>query len=254
MWALVSGSSGGGGGGVRDWRNFQSSSTRSRNNQRSGWAEQGIATQLVSQIAERSVRQLAAEYAARGALEERTNEMTAAAVAHPVGMEVVTARCRNGAEWRRQKEINKRAKEVIRARQEKADEDATRAAHNGEVVRRSAAGAAEEKRKRRAEKNKRHRKNKQVKRIQGVERRVEGEGRGRLGGAEQHYGGRSSVGGCAVEDQTGNDGNACGEEAAVGARDEYVDGGTIWREQSAARQELVGVEAEMQCTRYKRSW
>ena len=86
MWALVNGgSSGGGGGGVRIWGDFQSSSTRSRNNQRSGWAEQGIATQLVSQIAERSVRQLAAEYAARGALEERTNEMTAAVVAHPVG-------------------------------------------------------------------------------------------------------------------------------------------------------------------------
>ena len=215
-----------------------------------GGSGASIATQLVSQIAERSVRQLAAEYAARGALEERTNEMTA--VAHPVGMEVVTARCRDGAEWRRQKEINKRAKEVIRARQEKADEDATRAAHNGEVVRRSAARAAEKKRKRRAEKNKRHRKNKQVKRIQGVERRVEGEGRGRLGGAEQRYGGRSSVGGCAVEDQTGNDGNACGEEAAVGARDEYVDGGTIWREQSAIRPELVGVEAKMQWTRYKR--
>jgi hypothetical protein len=135
MWALVNGgSSGGGGGGVRIWGNFQSSSTRSRNNQRSGWAEQGIATQLVSQIAERSVRQLAAKYAERGALEERTNEMTAAAVARPMGMEVATARCRNGAEWRQQKEINKRAKAVIRARQKKADEDAAaRAAHNGEV-------------------------------------------------------------------------------------------------------------------------
>ena len=122
----MSGSSGGGGGGVRDWRNFQSSSTRNRSNQRSGWAEQGIATQLVSQIVERSVRQLAAEYAARGALEERTNEMTAATVAHPVGMEVVTARCRNSAkEWRRQKEINRRAKEVTQlsqARQKKAEE------------------------------------------------------------------------------------------------------------------------------------
>ena len=91
--------------------------------------------------------------------------MAAVAVVHPVKMEVVAARCRDGAEWRRQKEINKRAKEVIRARQEKADEDATRAAHNGEAVRRSAAGAAEKKRKRRAEKNKRHRKNKQVKRV-----------------------------------------------------------------------------------------
>ena len=65
-------------------------------------------------------------------------------------------------------------------------------------------------------------------------------------------GGRSSVGGCAVEDQTSNGGNACGEEAAAGARDEYVDGGTIWREQSAIRPELVGVEAKMQWTRYKR--
>jgi hypothetical protein len=150
---------------VRDWRNFQSSSTRSRNNQRSGWAEQGIATQLVSQIAERSVRQLAAEYAARGALEERTN---IAAVAHPVGMEVVTARCRNSAEeWRRRKEIDRRAKEVIRARQEKGDEDAAaRAAHTGDVVRQSAAGATEKrKRQRQAEKNKRQRKNRQVKKM-----------------------------------------------------------------------------------------
>ena len=67
-----------------------------------------------------------------------------AAIAHPVGMEVVTARCRNSAEeWRRQKEINRRAKEVIQARQKKAEEDVARAAHNGEVVRQSAAGAAE---------------------------------------------------------------------------------------------------------------
>ena len=56
--------------------------------------------------------------------------MTAAAVARPVVMEVATARCRSGAEWRRQKDINRRAKEVIRARQKKADEDAVaRAAH-----------------------------------------------------------------------------------------------------------------------------
>ena len=92
--------------------------------------------------------------------------MTAAAVARPMGMEVATARCRNGAEWRQQKEINKRAKAVIRARQKKADEDAAaRAAHNGEVVRQSAAGAAEKKRKRKAEKNKRQRKKKQVQKI-----------------------------------------------------------------------------------------
>ena len=78
---------------------------------------------------------------------------------------MVTARCRNGAEWRQQKEINKWAKEVLRARQEKADEDATRAAHNGEVVRQSAAGAAEKKRKRKAEKKKRQRKKKQVEKI-----------------------------------------------------------------------------------------
>jgi hypothetical protein len=126
----------------------------------------GIATQIVSQFAERSVRQLATEHAQRGAFSERTNEM--AAVAHPVGMEVVTARCRNSAEepeWRRQKEINRRAKEVIQARQKKEEEDAARAAHNGEVVRQSAAGAAEKKRKRRAEKNKRQRKNKQVKKM-----------------------------------------------------------------------------------------
>ena len=54
---------------------------------------------------------------------------------------------------------------MIRARQEKADEDATRAAHNGEVVRQSAAGAAEKKRKRKAEKKKRQRKKKQVEKI-----------------------------------------------------------------------------------------
>ena len=152
---------------MRIWGIFQSSSTRSRNNQRSGWAEQGIATQLVSQIAERSVRQLAAEYATRGALEERTNEMTAAAVARPMGMEVATARCRHGAEWRRQKKINKRAKTVIRARQKKADEDAAaRAAHTGDIVRQSAAGATEKrKRQRQAEKNKRQRKKKQVQKI-----------------------------------------------------------------------------------------
>ena len=164
MWALVGGSRDSG---VRRgyFGNFQSSSTRRGDNQRRGWAEQDIATQIVSQIAERSVRQLAAKYAERGALEERTNEMTAAAVARPVGMEVATARCRSGAEWRRQKDINRRAKEVIRARQKKADEDAVaRAAHTQDVVRQSA-GAAENKRKRRAEKNKRHRKNKQVKRI-----------------------------------------------------------------------------------------
>ena len=89
-----------------------------------------------------------------------------AAVVHPVGMEVVTARCRNSAEeWRRQKGINRRAKEVIQARQKKEEEDAARAAHTGEVVRQSAAGATEKKRKRRAEKNKRQRKNKQVKKM-----------------------------------------------------------------------------------------
>ena len=116
MWALVNGgSSGDGGGGVRIWGDFQSRSTRSRNSQTSDWAAQGIATPIVSQFAERSVRQLATEYAQRGAFSERTNEM--AAVAHPVGMEVVTARCRNSAdEWRRQKEIIRRAKEVIQAR------------------------------------------------------------------------------------------------------------------------------------------
>ena len=94
-----------------------------------------IATQLVSQFAERSVRQLA-KYAERGAFSERTNEI--AAVARPVGMEVVTARCRNSAEeWRRREEINRRAKEVIRASQQKADEDAAaRAAHNGRAVHR----------------------------------------------------------------------------------------------------------------------
>ena len=112
------------------------------------------------------MRQLAAEYAARGAREERTNEMTAAAVAHPVGMEVVTARCRNGAEWKRQKGINRRAKEVIRARQKKADEDAVaKAAHTEDVVRQSAAGATGQKRKRQTEKNKRQRKNRQVKKM-----------------------------------------------------------------------------------------
>ena len=102
----------------------------------------------------------------RGAFSERTNEI--AAVAHPVGMEVTTARCRNSAEeWRRRKEINRRAKEVIRARQEKADEDAAaRAAHTGDVVRQSAAGATEKrKRQRQAEKNKRQRKNRQVKKM-----------------------------------------------------------------------------------------
>jgi len=103
------------------------------------------------------------EICRRGALEERTNEMTAAAVARPVGMEVATARCSSGAEWRRQKDINRRAKEVIRARQKKADEDES-STYTEDVVRQSA-GAAEKKRKRRAEKNKRHRKNKQVKRI-----------------------------------------------------------------------------------------
>ena len=168
MWALVSGSSGGGGGsGVRIWGNFQSSSTRSGNNQGSGWAAQGIATQSVSQFAERPVRQLATEYAQRGAFSERTNEM--AAVAHPVGMEVVTARCRNsGEERRRQKEINRRAKVVIQARQKKAEEDAARAAHNGEVVRQSAAEAAEKgekKRQRQAEKNKQRRKKMKMKTI-----------------------------------------------------------------------------------------
>ena len=96
-------------------RGFQSSSTRRGDDQRIGWAEQGIATQMISQFAERSVRQLATKHAERGAFSERTNEM--AAVAHPVGMEVVTARCRNSAEeWRRRKEINKRAKEIVRAR------------------------------------------------------------------------------------------------------------------------------------------
>ena len=103
----------------------------------------------------------------RRAFSERTNEM--AAVAHPVGMEVVTARCRNsGEERRRQKEIHRRAKEVIRARQKKAEEDAARAAHNGEVVRQSAAGAAEkgeQNRQRQAEKNKQRRKKKKMKQI-----------------------------------------------------------------------------------------
>ena len=95
------------------------------------------------------MRQLAAKYAERGAFSERTNEI--AAVAHPVGMEVVTARCRNSAEeWRRRKEINRRAKEVIRARQKKADEDAAaRVAHNGEAVRQSAAGAIEKRKRQR---------------------------------------------------------------------------------------------------------
>jgi len=113
------------------------------------------------------VRQLATEYAKRGAFSERTNEM--AAVAHPVGMEVVTARCRNSAEeWRRQKEINRRAKEVIQARQKKAEEDVARAAHNGEVVRQSAARSAEKaekKRQRQAEKNKQRRKKKKMRKI-----------------------------------------------------------------------------------------
>ena len=187
MWALVGGSRDSG---VRIWGNFQSSSTRSGNDQGSGWAAQGIATQSVSQFAERPVRQLATKYAQRGAFSERTNEM--AAVAHPVGMEVVTARCRNREEQRtgmlwgqrveekwgqreyrepgnmaarathaptyevvrqtapagqaekrrqrqvenkRYKEVNRRAKVVIQARQKKAEEDAARAAHNGEVVR-----------------------------------------------------------------------------------------------------------------------
>ena len=71
------------------------------------------------------MRQLATNFAQRGAFSERTNEM--AAVAHPVGMEVVTARCKNsGEERRRYKEINRRAKVVIQARQKKAEEDAAR--------------------------------------------------------------------------------------------------------------------------------
>ena len=114
------------------------------------------------------MRQLATEYAQRRAFSERTNEM--AAVAHPVGMEVVTARCRNSAEeWRRRKQVDRRAKEVIRARQEKADEDAAaRAAHTEDVVRQSAAGAVEKRKRQRqkqAEKNKRQRKNRQVKEL-----------------------------------------------------------------------------------------
>ena len=40
-------------------------------------ARQGIATHLVSKFAERSVRQLAATYAKRGAFSERTNEIAA---------------------------------------------------------------------------------------------------------------------------------------------------------------------------------
>jgi hypothetical protein len=123
--------------------------------------------QSVSQFVERPVRQLATNFAQRGAFSERTNEM--AAVAHPVGMEVVTARCKNsGEERRRYKEINRRAKVVIQARQKKAEEDAARAAHNGEVVRQSAAEAAEKgekKRQRQAEKNKQRRKKMKMKKI-----------------------------------------------------------------------------------------
>ena len=95
MWALVGGSRDSG---VRRgyFGDFQSSSTR--NEQRTGWtnwAAQSIATQVVSRVRTEAEDVLQTE---RRAFSERTNEM--AAVAHPVGMEVVTARCRNREEQR----------------------------------------------------------------------------------------------------------------------------------------------------------
>ena len=121
---------------------FQSSSTCGGDDKRIGWTEQGIATQMTGQFAERSTRHLATKYAERGAFSERTNEM--AAIAHPVRVRVATARCRNNAEeWRRRKEINRRAREVIRAWLEKSDEVTARAAHTEDVVRQSEAGATE---------------------------------------------------------------------------------------------------------------